>query len=63
MFLSDVGVHYPLFSDVEPLLEDYGCLHFKFSIILGISQPAYSKEQLEEEKEKSEKLIECPEEQ
>lgn len=43
------GVYYPSFEEkAEPLLKDYGCLHFKFSILLGISQPAYSKEQLEE---------------
>lgn len=42
------GVCYPAFSDVEALLEDYGCLHFKFPIILGASQPAYTKEQLME---------------
>lgn len=42
------GVHYPSFSDVESLLEDFGCLHFKFSILLGVSEPAYSKEQLAE---------------
>lgn len=52
------GVHYPSFSDVEPLLEDYGCLHFKFSILLGISQPAYSKEQLEELKAEDKKTFE-----
>lgn len=41
------GVNYPSFDDVEPLLEEYGCLHFKFSILLGVSSPAYSREQLE----------------
>lgn len=40
------GVYYPPFSDVEQLLQDYNCLHFKFSILLGISRPAYSDEQL-----------------
>ena len=42
------GIYYPSFSEVEKLLEDYGCLHFKFPILLGISRPAYDKEQLEE---------------
>jgi len=42
------GKHYPSFSEVEGLLEDYGCLHFKFSILLGISQPAYDEDQLEQ---------------
>lgn len=42
------GIYYPSFSEVEKLLEDYGCLHFKFPILLGISRTAYDKEQLEE---------------
>ena len=41
------GKHYPSFEkEAEPLLNDYGCLHFKFSILLGISRSAYSDEQL-----------------
>lgn len=52
------GVRYQSFSDVEPLLEDYGCLHFKFPIILGISQPAYNKAQLEEFKADDKKTFE-----
>ena len=40
------GVYYPPFSSVEGLLGDYNCYHFKFSILLGISEPAYSKKQL-----------------
>jgi len=42
------GIYYPSFSEVEKLLEDYGCLHFKFPILLGISRPTYDKEQLDE---------------
>ncbi len=43
------GVYYPSFEkEAEPLLNDFGCLHFKFSILLGISRPAYSAEQLAE---------------
>ena len=43
------GVYYPSFEEnAEPLLNEYGCLHFKFSILLGISRPAYDTEQLEE---------------
>lgn len=42
------GVYYPSFEEnAEPLLNEYGCLHFKFSILLGISRPAYDTEQLE----------------
>ena len=41
------GVHYPSFEEeAEPLLNDYNCLHFKFPILLGISNPTYSEEQL-----------------
>lgn len=52
------GVYYPSFSDVEDLLEDFGCLHFKFPILLGISSPAYSKAQLEEFKANDNKVFE-----
>ena len=46
------GVYYPSFEEVaEPLLDDFGCLHFKFSILLGISRPAYSEEELKAFKE------------
>ncbi|MBO5408322.1 MAG: hypothetical protein J6A61_02820 [Clostridia bacterium] len=41
------GTYYPSFEEkAEPLLNEFGCLHFKFSILLGSSRPAYSKEQL-----------------
>lgn len=53
------GVYYPSFEEVaEPLLDDYGCLHFKFSILLGISRPAYSEEQLAEFKAEDNKTFE-----
>lgn len=43
------GKYYPSFEEkAEPLLNEFGCLHFKFSILLGISEPAYSEEQLAE---------------
>lgn len=42
------GVYYPSFSEVEHLLEEFNCLHFKFPILLGVSHPAYSKAQLDE---------------
>ena len=43
------GVKYPSFEDeAEPLLNDYGCLHLKYSILLGISEPAYDKQELAE---------------
>lgn len=40
------GVYYPSFDTVAPLLEDYGCLHFKLSILLGVSAPTYSNREL-----------------
>ena len=53
------GVYYPSFEEeAESLLNDFGCLHFKFSILLGISEPAYSKEQLEEFKANDKKTFE-----
>lgn len=53
------GVYYPSFEDeAEPLLEEYGCLHFKFPILLGISRPAYSESQLAEFKAEDRKTFE-----
>lgn len=37
---------YPLFSKVKHLLNDYGCQHVKKDIILGISEPVYTKKEL-----------------
>ncbi len=43
------GVHYPSFEGkAKSLLEEYGCLHFAFPIILGVSRPAYTEEELQE---------------
>lgn len=53
------GVYYPSFEEVaEPLLKEFNCLHFKFSILLGISVPAYTKEQLDEFKAEDNKTFE-----
>lgn len=53
------GVLYPSFEkEAEPFLNDYGCLHFKFSILLGISRPAYSEEQLAQFKAEDNRKIE-----
>ena len=38
-------------------LQDYGCLHFKFSIICGVSVPMHSKEELAEMKRKNAEKI------
>ena len=51
------GVHYPSFSEIEHLLQEHNCLHFKFSIILGVSQPAYKKSELARFKAEDKKLI------
>jgi hypothetical protein len=52
------GKYYPSFSEAEVLLSEYGCLHFYFPIILGISSPAYSDEQLAKFKAQDEKIFE-----
>lgn len=33
-------------TDVRPLIEDYNCRHSAFPIIMGVSQPAYTEEEL-----------------
>lgn len=48
------------YEDATPALEalkDYGCLHFKTPIILGVSEPAYSPEQLKELNRKNKEPI------
>ena len=53
------GVYYPSFEEeAEPLLDDFGCLHFKFPILLGISRSAYSEEELKAFKEDDAKTFE-----
>lgn len=52
------GVFYPSIKTVEPLLNDYGCLHYKIPVILGVSQPAYSERELETLKEKDNRTFE-----
>ncbi len=39
-------------------LQDYGCLHFKTDVILGVSEPRYDKAELEKQKAKDKELIE-----
>lgn len=51
------GKYYPPFSSVEGLLSDYGCLHFKFPIILGVSVSAYSDQELKAMKEQSKQKV------
>lgn len=52
------GVYYPPFSQVEDLLADYGCLHRKWPILLGISEPNHSASELKKLKADDEKEIE-----
>lgn len=51
------GKYYPPFSSVEGLLSDYGCLHFKFPVILGVSVSAYSDKELKAMKEQSKQKV------
>ena len=51
------GIFYPSFSEVEELLQEYNCLHFKFPILLGISQPAIDKNELEQLKAEDKKVF------
>ena len=41
------GVLYKDGKQALKALEDYGCLHFKTGVMLGVSEPRYSKEELE----------------
>lgn len=51
------GVHYPSIDTVQHLLDEYGCLHFKISVILGSSEPTYSKKELARLKAKDNKPV------
>lgn len=41
------GIKYEDGADALSALEDYGCLHFKTGVLLGVSEPRYSKEELD----------------
>lgn len=43
---------------VQGLLEDYVCLHFKTGVMLGVSEPRYSQEELEQIRRESTELLE-----
>lgn len=51
------GVYYPSIDTVQPLLDEYGCLHFKISVILGLSEPTYPKKALAKLKAKDNKPV------
>lgn len=51
------GVLYKDGADALSALDDYGCLHFKMGVILGVSRPRYSQEELDRiHKETTEKI-------
>ena len=52
------GIRYESGKDALERLEDYGCLHFKTDVILGVSEPRYDEKWLEEQKAGDTKLIE-----
>lgn len=52
------GIAYEDGKEALNALGDYGCLHFKDDVILGVSQPRYSKKELDEIQRQSTELIE-----
>jgi hypothetical protein len=55
------GVKYEGAAPALAALEEYGCLHFKTPIILGISEPAYSPQQMKELNDKNNALFQIGE--
>lgn len=52
------GVTYEDGTEALTALKDYGCLHFKTDVILGVSSPRYSPEELERIHRETTELIE-----
>lgn len=52
------GVTYADGADALKALNDYGCLHFKTDVILGVSSPRYSDEELEQIRRETKELLE-----
>ena len=52
------GVTYESADDALAALQDYGCLHFKTPIILGVSEPRYSPEELARLNEQNKRTFE-----
>lgn len=52
------GKVYPDGRKALERLNDYGCLHFKMDVILGVSEPRYDEKWLEKQKAKDKELIE-----
>ncbi len=51
------GVYYPSGDVALERLNEYGCLHDKSTVILGVSEPSYSKEELAKFKAQDEELV------
>lgn len=52
------GVTYEDGAEALKALGDYGCLHFKTDVILGVSSPRYSDEELEQIRRETKELLE-----
>lgn len=52
------GIRYPDGAEALERLNDYGCLHIKTGVLLGISEPRYDKAWLEEQKQQDKELVE-----
>lgn len=52
------GVTYEDGAEALDRLHDYGCLHFKTDVILGVSRPRYTKEELDRMHKETTELIE-----
>ncbi len=52
------GVVYEDGAEALDRLHDYGCLHFETDVILGVSRPRYSREELEQMHRETTELIE-----
>lgn len=52
------GITYEDGAEALKALGDYGCLHFKTDVILGVSPPSYRKEEIERINKESTELIE-----
>ena len=52
------GKHYPSGDEALKALSEYGCLHYKTGVLLGISPSRYTKEELKKIHDETKKIIE-----
>lgn len=52
------GKYYPSGDEALKALSDYGCLHYKTGVLLGISPSRYTKEELKKIRDETKKIIE-----